>query len=51
MYSMQDPCPMDQALAALSKAVDDELLTQQWLHVDEEEGAVIGGGRQRLLFA
>jgi len=50
-YSMQDPCPMDQALEALSKAVDNELLTQQRIRIDQEEGSENGSGRRLVLFA
>lgn len=43
---------MDQALEALSKAVDNELLTQQRIRMDQEEDSDNGSGRrQRMLFA
>ncbi len=42
---------MDQALEALSKAVDNELLTQQRIRMDQEEGSDKGGGGRQMLFA
>ena len=37
MYTRQDPCPIDEALRALSQAVDDETLRDQSNGAEETE--------------
>lgn len=51
LYSIRDPCPMDEALQALSKAVDEELLTAQRISAAGEEVLDDGGKRRRVVFA
>ncbi|KAL6716190.1 hypothetical protein ACLMJK_005756 [Lecanora helva] len=50
MYARQDPCPMDEALDALSRAVDEEMNAAKETGVGDEEGQS-GAKRQRMMMA
>lgn len=49
-YAKQDPCPMDEALEALSRAVDDESLVEQSMKEGLKESPR-AGKRRKISFA